>query len=245
MNLALYLTNVQNLCKIFNNTFNISRDTNFILENNRIKIYTINNKKDMVIEALLDSIIIDNIINLLDTNKQIYSVSNYNLYNITKKLNYFGNCLFEFYDNTCSLSYNKNGKKTTFTIDSVKLNSIYSIPLTTYSCIFTVNPDDFLLLINRCSVVDNDIELSITNDKLIGKSSDTNISCETQINILIYKYSTFKFLYSKTYLDLIKNYHNKMLYMKIYIDDFGLIKISMYIHNLGTLNLYFSPVEPP
>ena len=62
MNLSIYLTNIQNLCKIFNNIFNISRDTTFILDNGKIKIITVSSNRDLVIEVFLDSIITDNIV---------------------------------------------------------------------------------------------------------------------------------------------------------------------------------------
>ena len=244
MNLSIYLTNVQNLCKVFFNTFNISRDTFFILENDKIKIYTVSSNKDLVIEVFLDSIIIDNIISLSNNEIDIYSMSSYQLYNITKKMNYFGNCLFEFDDTKCDFSYQQNNKKTIFTIESKKPDSIYSTPSTTYSCIFTVIPNDFIVLINRCSVVDNDVELSIENNQLIAKSNDMNISYETKISTVIYKYRPFKFIYSKNYLNLIKHYQDKILYMKIYVDDFGLIKISFYVHHLGNIIFYLSPILP-
>ena len=244
MNLSIYLTNVQNLCKLFFNTFNVSRDTFFILENDKIKIHTISSNKDLVIEVVLDSIIIDNIISLSNNDTYVYCMSSYQLYNITKKINYFGNCLFEFDNNKCYFSYQHNNKKTTFTIESNKMNGIYSTPSTAYSCIFTVIPNDFILLINRCSVVDNDVELSIDNNKLIAKSNDSNISYETQITMVIYKYRHFKFIYNKNYLNLVTHYHDKILYMKIYVDDFGLIKISFYVHQLGNIIFYLSPILP-
>ena len=242
MNVALYLTNIQNLCKVFFNTFNTSRDTNFILESGKIRIHTVSSKKDFIIEAMLDSIIIDNIIAPNLNQKQIYSLSNYQLYNITKKMNYFGNCLFEFEETQCCFSYQHKNKKTRFIIQTTKIESIYSIPTTIYSCIFTIVPSDFILLINRCFVIDTDVELSINDNKLIANSRDSNISYKTQIPVVLYKYSHFQFVYSKDHLSLITNYSEKILYIKVYVDDFGLIKISMYVHYLGTINFYLSPI---
>ena len=172
----------------------------------------------------------------------IYSVSSFRLYNITKKTNFFGNCLLEFDDTDCYFSYHVNNNTTKFTIESTKLDSIYSSPSTIYSCIFTVIPNDFILLVNRCSIIDTDVELSIKNNKLVAKTKDINISCETLIDAVIYKYRDFQYIYSINYLNLVKNYNDKILYMKIYVDDFGLIKISMYVHNLGNINFYLSPI---
>jgi hypothetical protein len=115
------------------------------------------------------------------------------------------------------------------TISSKIITHIPNYPFSIYTCIFNVEPEDFINLIIRSSVVNSYLTLLVTPTHLISNSRDDIISQETKIPIKIIKYNEVTNNYNLNHLYLITHFINNILYIKIYIDNFGLLKMCLFI----------------
>ena len=228
-------------CRLISHLRNISSEVYFIFISNQFFIHISNIEKNCIVNSFMNEVYLDNINVKLN---QKYKIQIFKLYSVTKKISSKDNISLYIKNNHLYIK-TKNQKQTSETLIDCHYYDgfIYNGLSEKFTSIFSLNFLHFSELLERIIFINDKIQLSNKNKKLLIYSSNNIISQNSEMDIIIDKKSKFDFIYNILHIYNSIKFRKQVLRNKFYITDQGLLKICLLVDNLGIISYYLSPID--
>lgn len=235
------ISSENNFSKIICLFKNISSELYLVNNHNLFLLHSSNNTKTVIINGYFDQLLFDNLL----TNNSIsvpqkYRISSYDFYKVIKNFTKIDKFQLKLENNM--LYIQQLLSQTSIECKEVNVNLSY-IPETNYTCIFSVDINIFCEILERISIIDENVNISSNKNRLFFVSFNDCMSQESSIPVKYFKYIKFNFNYNISDISLIIKLRNYILYNRVYISNDGILKISLLIEYFGNLNLYLSSIS--